>query len=98
MNALAALGLWWPLGATATVDFNGIASAPIEYRVQQKLEKFSGFTSRVVGYAGAKQSADFIQREFSSLRLDDIAVHEFDVTVPIEKSGNLQVIESDLSI
>ena len=98
MNALAALGLWLPLGATATVDFNGIASAPIEYRVQQKLEKFSGFTSRVVGYPGAKQSADFIQSEFSSLRLDDIAVHEFDVTVPIEKSGNLQVIESDWSI
>ena len=95
---VAMIGLWLPLNLTASVDFKALASTATEHRVQKKLEQFSGFASRVVGYPGATAAAELIQREFRSLHLDNIAVHEFDVSVPIEKGGKLRVLETDRAI
>ena len=89
---------WLPMELAATVDFESLASTAIEHRVQKKIEQFSGFASRVVGYPGATAAAELIQSEFRSLNLDNVAVHEFDVSVPIEKGGKLQILESDRSI
>ena len=89
---------WLPMELAATVDFESLASTAIEHRVQKKIEQFSGFASRVVGYPGATAAAELIQSEFRSLNLDNIAVHEFDVSVPIEKGGKLRILESDRSI
>ena len=92
---VAMMWFWLPMELAATVDFEALASTAIEHRVQKKIEQFSGFASRVVGYPGATAAAELIQREFRSLYLDNIAVHEFDVSVPIEKGGELRVLESE---
>ncbi len=92
------LSLLLPLELTATVDFEALALSAPEHRVKKKLEQFAGFGSRVAGYPGASAAANLVQDEFRSLNLDNIAVHEFDVSVPIDKGGSLEVIQTGHSI
>ena len=56
---------------------------------------FAGLGSRVVGYPGADAAARHLQESFREVGLDDITVHEYDVSIPIDKGGFLQVADSD---
>ena len=82
----------------AEVDFAELAAtAPVE-RVQQTLGYFSSFDSRVTGYPGAAEAARYIQKTFREIGLNDITVHEYDVSIPMEKSGRLQVLNSNINV
>ena len=87
--------LVWAAPIGATVDFAELAQkVPIE-RVRQTMDYFAGLGSRVVGYPGADEAARNLQERFREVGLDDITVHEYDVSIPIDKGGFLQVIDSD---
>jgi hypothetical protein len=80
--------------AGAAVDFEELAhTAPVE-RVRQTMDYFAGLGSRVVGYPGADQAARHVQERFHKIGLADITVHEYDVSIPVDKGGFLRVEES----
>ena len=92
------MALGWILAgaalARAEVDFAELAhTAPVE-RVQQTMDTFAGLGSRVAGYPGADQAAQIVQERFRAIGLDDVAVHEYDVSIPVDKGGFLRVVES----
>ena len=78
-----------PNGVIAEVDFAQLAKAAPVSRVQETLGHAAGLGSRVVGYPGADEAARFIQANFRDIGLDDIAVHEYDVSIPMDKGGEL---------
>ena len=84
--------------AVAEVDFAELAAAAPVQRVEQTLEYFSSFESRVVGYPGAAEAARYIQKTFRDIGLSDITVHEYDISIPVEKNGRLQVLHSNIVI
>ncbi|MCH2662132.1 M28 family peptidase, partial [bacterium] len=87
--------LVWAAPLAAAVDFAELAqTAPVE-RVRQTMDYFAGLGSRVVGYPGADAAARHLQERFREVGLDDITVHEYDVSIPIDKGGFLQVADSD---
>ena len=87
--------LVWAVPLAAAVDFAELAqTAPVE-RVRQTMDYFAGLGSRVVGYPGADAAARQLQESFREVGLDDITVHEYDVSIPIDKGGFLQVADSD---
>ena len=89
---------WILASATLThaeVDFAELAhTTPVE-RVQQTMDTFASLGSRVAGYPGADQAAQIVQERFRAIGLDDIAIHEYDVSIPVDKGGFLQVAGSD---
>ena len=78
-----------PNGVIAQVDFAQLAKSTPVSRVQETLGHLAGLGSRVVGYPGADEAARFIQDNFRDIGLDDIEVHEYDVSIPMDKGGQL---------
>ena len=73
--------------AVAEVDFVKLSRAvPVE-RVEETLTYFTEQGSRVAGYQGAEKGAHYIQKTFRDIGLDDITVHEYDISIPIEEEG-----------
>jgi ABC-type antimicrobial peptide transport system permease subunit len=82
---------WAAAPTRAEVDFAALAQmAPVE-RLQQTVGYFAGLGSRVVGYPGADSSARYIEGQFRTIGLDEVTVHEYDVSIPVEKGGFLRV-------
>ena len=54
------------------------------------VKTLAGFGSRVAGYPGDKQAADYVERRFHELGLEKVAAEDFKVTVPIDK-GNATI-------
>ncbi|MBT6149178.1 MAG: FtsX-like permease family protein [Gemmatimonadetes bacterium] len=52
----------------------------------------------MAGYPGAEQAALYVQRQFRDIGLDDITFHKYDVSVPVEKGGYLQLSGSSRRI
>ncbi len=97
--AMRWMAFGWILGGAAPawteVDFAELAhTAPVE-RVQQTMDTFAGLGSRVAGYRGADQAAQIVQERFRAIGLNDVTVHEYDVSIPVDKGGFLQVVGSD---
>ncbi|MFA6107350.1 MAG: M28 family peptidase, partial [Candidatus Latescibacterota bacterium] len=77
--------------AGAEVDFARLAGAVPEERVAATLAYFGGLGSRVTGYPGADSAASYIEAAFRRTGLDRVTVHEYDVTVPVDRGGFLEV-------
>ncbi len=88
--ALALLGAL-PTPVVATVDYDALRELAPEQRLRQTVGFFSGLGSRVTGYPGAEQAALHIHRQFRHTGLHDITFHKYDVSVPVDKGGTLQV-------
>ena len=77
---------------TAVVDFASVRDLVSEERVAGTLAHFAGQKSRVAGYPGAGAAARYIEETFREIGLAGIEVHEFDVSVPVEKApGRIRV-------
>ena len=77
---------------TAEVDFASVRDLVSEERVAGTLAHFAGQKSRVAGYPGAGAAARYIEKTFREIGLDGIAVHEYDVSVPVERTpGRIRV-------
>ncbi len=77
-------------GATG-LNVDDLRNTAPDQRVQELVARFSAAKSRVAGYPGAEDAARFIQQDFRDAGLHDITVHEFDVSVPVEKHGSLRL-------
>ena len=77
--------------ASAAVDFEELAQTVPVGRVQQTMDYFANLGSRGAGYPGADQAAKHVQERFNAVGLDDITVHEYDVSIPMDKGGCLRI-------
>jgi len=78
-------------GTMASVNYEELRALAPESRLRETIGYLAGLESRVTGYPGAEQAALFVQQQFRDIGLDDITFHKYDVSVPIEKSGYLQI-------
>ncbi|HUT35066.1 MAG TPA: FtsX-like permease family protein [Planctomycetota bacterium] len=54
--------------------------------------------SRVVGYPGNQVAADYVEDAFRSIGLDDVRSQAFEVTVPVDEGGSMEVEGLDRKI
>ncbi len=66
----------------------------IEADVEALINRFANFGSRVPGYDGHTQAAQFIVSEFERLGLTNVETELFGVTAPIDKGGVLQRLDT----
>ena len=89
------IALGWALigvvPAGATVDFEELARTASVEQVRQSMDYFAGLGSRVAGYPGAEEAARHVQQRFGEIGLQGITVHEYDVSIPVDKGGFLKV-------
>ena len=62
--------------------------------LHRHLRQFTAHSSRVTGYEGAEKAADYIEAEFRRLGLDQVRAETFQLSVPIDKGGRIQVAAS----
>ncbi len=91
IRTVLALVLAGAAPASAAVDFEELAQTVPVGRVQQTMDYFADLGSRVVGYPGADQAAKHVQERFNAFGLDNIVVHEYDVSIPMDKGGFLRI-------
>jgi ABC-type antimicrobial peptide transport system permease subunit len=77
--------------AAVQLDFDALERTAPENRVKETVGFLAGLGSRVAGYPGAEQAADYVQRSFRDIGLEGIAVHEYDVSIPVEKNGEMRL-------
>ena len=66
--------------------------------ISEAVRTLSSFQSRVVGYEGDRQAAEFVQNRFEQIGLEDIRVDTFAVTVPIDKGAELSVNDQKVAL
>ncbi len=91
-------GLCCLLASAASGGTELKADDGIGERVHDDLTFLSSLGSRVVGYPGHVAAADFIEQRFGDLGLSDVRRDTFEIAVPIDRGGQLRIIESDTRI
>ena len=92
--------LFWASAAIAgaEVDIQRLESLAPEARLRETIETLSSLGSRVAGYPGADQAALYVQRSFREIGLKDVTFHKYDISIPMEKGGFLQLASDDRKI
>ena len=79
----------------AEVDFRALERLAPKHRLEGTVQYLSGLGSRVVGYPGAEAAALYIQQQFRDIGLDGISFQKYDISIPVEKGGFLEVAGED---
>ena len=72
--------------------FEEIASQIDIEAIEDHVNIFSGFGSRVTGYPGSYEAADYIYGKFGEYGLTDVNFHYYNVTVPIDQGARLRIL------
>ena len=75
----------------AEVDFRALERLAPRERIEGTVGFLSGLGSRVAGYPGAEAAALYIQQQFRDIGLDGISFQKYDISIPVEKGGFLEV-------
>ena len=75
----------------AEVDFRALERLAPRERIEGTVGYLSGLGSRVAGYPGAEAAALYIQQQFRDIGLDGISFQKYDISIPVEKGGFLEV-------
>lgn len=65
-----------------------------EAELRSSVGFLSSLGSRISGYPGADRAAEFVLDQFEEIGLEQVAREEFQVTVPIDRGGELVVLDS----
>lgn len=60
-------------------------------RIQETVRTLSSYPSRLAGYDGANQAADYIEQQFRAIGLENVRRESFSVSVPVDYGSSLQV-------
>ncbi|MEE3235016.1 MAG: FtsX-like permease family protein [Candidatus Latescibacterota bacterium] len=70
----------------------------ISDRLSNSIKMLSSVGSRVTGYPGANESADWIQSQLYSFGIDQVYSHEYSQIVPIDEGFRLDVADEEFKI
>jgi len=78
--------------AAAVKDrYKAIAASIDPSRLKADVNALAAYPSRIVGYPGCAQAADYVENQFRSIGLDNVRVEKLKVTVPIDEGSKLVV-------
>ncbi len=78
--------------ATPPMDYEGLANSIDVNKLKEYIEKLSSFGSRVTGYSGCNDAANFIVSRLKEINVS-YRIIEYEVTVPLDRSSYIEVIE-----
>lgn len=76
-----------------TTDANEVAALIDSSRIRGTIEKLASFGTRMTGYPGATEAANYLAEEFKTIGLENVALEEFVASAPLDEGGDLQVLE-----
>jgi len=89
---------WRPLQEEVATESDLFARHVVEGITSENLHRhlrtLTAYSSRVTGYAGAERAADYIDREFRRLELDDVQGETFKLSIPLDQGGRVELLES----
>jgi len=71
--------------------YKAIAGSISSARLSSDIKALSAYPSRIVGYPGCAQAADYVENQFRSIGLDKVEVEKFKVTVPVDEGSKLVI-------
>ena len=71
--------------------YKTIASTVNAGRLANDVRALSSYPSRLVGYPGCSQAADYVEKQFHSIGLTNVHAEKFKVTVPIDEGSKLVI-------
>ncbi|MDP6041536.1 MAG: M28 family peptidase, partial [Candidatus Latescibacteria bacterium] len=75
-------------------EIRAISESISQEDVRQVIADLSSMGSRVPGYSGHRQAFEYVVRQFEQIGLEDIAVEEHSVTVPVDKGASLTLVNT----
>ncbi|MBI4531532.1 MAG: M28 family peptidase, partial [Candidatus Latescibacteria bacterium] len=81
-----------PFALGATTDYMALTATVDSLRVCEAVRHLASFGSRVTGYPGADQAAQYLQEKFQEIGLQDVTREEFLVTTPIDYGATLTIL------
>ena len=67
-------------------------------RVKTDVTALSSYPSRMVGYAGCDQAADYVEKQFKTIGIKAVTSEEFRVTVPIDEGSKIVIAGQEFAI
>ena len=64
-----------------------------EARIRDTIAFMASRGSRIAGYPGCEEAADFVERAFREIGLDDVVREEYSVVVPMDNGATLTIPE-----
>ncbi len=71
--------------------YKDISAAVDTDRIRGDIDVLASYPSRMVGYPGCEQAADYVEQQFHKIGLQDINTEDFRVTVPIDEGSRLEI-------
>ncbi|MEM2868392.1 MAG: M28 family peptidase, partial [Candidatus Bathyarchaeia archaeon] len=67
-------------------------------RIKEHVYYLSNLKSRVTGYPGSYEAAQYIYKKFLEYNLSNVRFHNYSLTVPIDYGARIEVLSSDNSV
>lgn len=83
--------------AQSTLNFKSLLASINYEQIKEDVKALSSIDSRVTGYPGAEQAANYILERFRELGISTV-IQKYNVVVPLDSGSSLDVINSDGSI
>lgn len=80
-----------PIAAQGSQRYRQLVSEIDEQALKETVYDLSSMGSRVVGYPGERQAAEYVRQRFLRLGLDKVEEQLFPVTVPVDKGASLDI-------
>lgn len=77
--------------AALAARYKAISAAVDEGRIGEAVRSLSAYPSRMVGYPGCEQAAEYVREQFNSAGLKEVRTESFRVTVPVDEGSTLVV-------
>ena len=84
----------YPSTSEANIDYASVANAVDITKIRKHIEYLSSLGSRLTGYPGCNQAAEYIYDYFSQIGLSGVEYHEYNITVPVDYGANITVTET----
>jgi hypothetical protein len=71
--------------------YKAISGAVNLSNMRKDIDVLASYPSRMVGYPGCEQAADYVERRFREIGLEDVRTEDFRVTVPIDQGSRIDI-------
>ncbi len=92
---LAIVALLFTVGAGAAPEdpdnYRKLSDAVSADNIAETVQTLASYGSRVAGYDGDAKAAEYVERRFREIGLEDVKVMKFPVTVPVDRGASLSV-------
>ena len=78
--------------------YKAIAAAVNDARIKKDVYELSSHQSRLVGYPGCAEAAEYVEKQFREAGLSNVKTEKFNVTVPIDQGSKIVINNREFPI